>query len=450
MAKKFDLVVMGTGSAGSIPAHKCREAGWEVAVIDELPYGGTCALRGCDPKKVLVGAAELADWARRMKARGIVPDQLRIDWANLMQFKSSFTEPVPKSRERSFTKKGIATYHGAARFLDKSRIQVGDDTLEARQFVIASGASPATLGIPGEELLSTSTDFLGLEKLPKRIVFIGGGYISSEFAHVALRAGASATILHRSDRPLRGFDPDLVNSLIKATKDLGIEVKLNSPVKAIEKRRNSFLVKSESEKGAFETEADLVVHGAGRVPNVDSLDLASAGIDASKRGVIVNEHMRSVSNPAVYAAGDAAATEGPPLTPVASMEGHVVAANLLKGDKRKADYTGVASVVFTIPPLAAVGLREDEAHDKKLRFRVQAGDSSDWYSSRRVGEEVSGYKVLIEEESGKILGAHLLGAHSEELINLFSLAIRFGIKASDLKQMPYAYPSRSSDVSYMV
>jgi len=210
------------------------------------------------------------------------------------------------------------------------------------------------------------------------------------------------------------------------------------------------VVKSESENGAFEIEADLVVHGAGRVPNIDKLDLSSAGVEANRHGVVVNEHLRSVSNPAVYAAGDAAATEGPPLTPVAGMEGHVVASNLLKGDKRTADYTGVASVVFTIPPLAAVGLLEAEAREKGLRFQVQSGDTAQWYSSRRVGQETSGYKVLVEEESGRILGAHLLGAHSEELINLFSMAIRFGIKASDLKQMAYAYPSRASDIPYMV
>lgn len=450
MHREFDLVVVGTGSAGSIPANMCREAGWEVAVIDELPYGGTCALRGCDPKKVLVGAVELEDWARRMNARGVVADALRIDWPNLMRFKSSFTEPVPKNREQGFGKQGIATFHGTARFLDKSRIQVGDDTLESRHFVIASGAKPATLGIPGEELLSTSTDFLQLQELPKRIVFVGGGYISFEFAHVAARAGASATILHKSDRPLRGFDPDLVRSLVKATKDLGVNVRLNATVEAVEKRGASLVAKVRSDSEPAEIEADLLVHGAGRVPNIDNLNLSSAGVETNERGVIVNKHLRSISNPAVYAAGDAASTGGPPLTPVASLEGSVVASNLLKGDNQTADYTGVASVVFTVPPLAAVGLLEAEARKRGFRFHVQAEDTAQWYSSRRVGEETSGYKVLVEEGTGRILGAHLLGAHSEEVINLFSLAIRFGIKAADLKQMAYAYPSRSNDVSYMV
>ena len=357
---------------------------------------------------------------------------------------------MPASRERSFEKNGIAMFHGAARFLGPSRIQVGDDTLEAKHYVIASGARPATLGVPGEDLVTTSTAFLNLQELPGRIVFVGGGFISFEFAHVAARVGVAATILHRSARPLRGFDPALVDSLVEATTDLGVNIRLNSPLTAIEKRGDSFVVRTESRDGPDEIEADLVVHGAGRVPNIDRLELAPAGIEASARGVIVNEHLRSVSNPAVYAAGDAAATGGPPLTPVAGIEGRVVAANLLEGDNRTADYTGVSSAVFTIPPLAQVGLLEDEAHNQGLRFRVHSGDTSSWYSSRRVGEETSGYKVLVEESSGRILGAHLLGAHSEELINLFALAIRHGITAAELKRMPYAYPSRASEIPYMV
>ena len=138
------------------------------------------------------------------------------------------------------------------------------------------------------------------------------------------------------------------------------------------------------------------------------------------------------------------------MTPVATMEGHVVASNLLKGDNRTANYAGIASVVFTVPPLAAVGLLETEARAKGFRFQVHSGDTAQWYLSRRIGEEASCYKLLVEDESGLVLGAHLLGAHSEELTNLFSMAIRFGIKASDIRQMAYSYPSRASDVSYML
>src|SRR5690348_6882027 len=156
MTKKFDVAVIGTGAAASAVAHRCRAAGWQVAIVDSRPFGGTCALRGCDPKKVLVGAGEVVDWARRMKGNGIRAEQLRIDWSELMRFKRTFTEPVPRQKEKAFTKAGIAAFHGRARFVGPSTVQVGGEVLEGRYVVIASGQRPADLKIPGLEHLTTS------------------------------------------------------------------------------------------------------------------------------------------------------------------------------------------------------------------------------------------------------------------------------------------------------
>jgi len=191
MRKQFDLIVIGTGSAASTVAHECRSAGWDVAIIDSRPFGGTCALRGCDPKKVLVGIAEIVDQVRRMNGLGVGAENTRIKWSELMRFKRSFTDPVPKNSERSFAKAGIAPFHGRARFVDSTTVEVGEDVLVGRYVVIATGAMPRKLGIQGEQYVTTSDQFLELETLPQRIVFIGGGYISFEFAHVAARAGAS-------------------------------------------------------------------------------------------------------------------------------------------------------------------------------------------------------------------------------------------------------------------
>ncbi len=156
MAEAFDLIVIGTGTAGGAVASRCRNAGWRVAIVDELPYGGTCALRGCDPKKVLVGGAELTDWNRRMRGRGIV-GETEISWPDLMRFKRTFTDPVPAARQQAFAKAGIATYCGPARFVGAERLSVDGQVLEARHFVIAAGAKPRRLGIPGEEHLVTGT-----------------------------------------------------------------------------------------------------------------------------------------------------------------------------------------------------------------------------------------------------------------------------------------------------
>src|SRR6202140_5794731 len=172
MTRKFDVIAIGTGSAASTIASRCREAGWQVAVVDSRPFGGTCPLRGCDPKKVLVGAAESVDWTRRMKGRGIQAAKLQIDWPELMRFKRSFTEPVPKRREDGFAKVGIASFHGRARFADPTTVQVGEETLEGRYVVIAAGDAPADLEIPGAEHLTTSDNFWELNEVPGRVLFI--------------------------------------------------------------------------------------------------------------------------------------------------------------------------------------------------------------------------------------------------------------------------------------
>jgi len=185
----FDLVVIGTGTAASTIAGQCRGAGWSVAVVDSLPFGGTCALRGCDPKKVLVGAADAVNWVRAMQECGIVSPGMRIDWPALMHFKRSFTSPVPRQKEQSFEHAGIISLHGRARFSGAGAITVDGASIEARHFAIATGARPASLKIPGEDLVIKSDQFLELEYLPDRVVFIGGGYIAFEFAHVAARAG---------------------------------------------------------------------------------------------------------------------------------------------------------------------------------------------------------------------------------------------------------------------
>ena len=480
----YDLVVIGTGVAASTAAWECHSAGWKVAIIDSRPFGGTCNLRGCDPKKVLVGAAEVIDWNHRMVNKGINnTNDIHIKWPELMRFKRSFTEPVPKAIEDQFHNAGIDTFHGHACFTDTTTIKVTekggtDHALNAKHILVATGAKPAKLNIPGEEHVTISDQFLELDYLPERIVFIGGGYISFEFAHIAARAGAKKiTILHRSNKPLGQFDPDLVSQLVQSTRELGVDVRLQTEVKGIVKSSdNGLTVKAfqvgengNKTKEDHIIETDMVVHGAGRVPDVETLDLEAAGIEYDKKkGIKVNEYLQSVSNPAIYAAGDVVVgTGGPQLTPVAIYDGKIVASNLLKGNHTKPNYTGVPSVVFTIPPLASVGLQESIAKEQGLRFKTNfEKNTSGWYTSRRIGERYSGFKVLVEQrqtntiatnsdddfesDDGRVLGAHLLGTHAEEIINIYALAIKFGLNITDIKNMIFSYPTNSSDIGYML
>lgn len=449
MSKHYDLIAIGTGTAASVAASRCRSAGWSVAVVDHLPFGGTCQLRGCDPKKVLVGVADAIDHSWRMRGHGIGGGEPAIAWDEVIKFKRSFTEPVPAMKEKDFAKHGIDAYHGRAKFCAPSSIEVGDEVLDGRFILIAVGAVPMQLGVPGEEHLITSTDFLELDQLPRKIVLLGGGFIAAEFAHIAARAGAQVTVLEQADRMLTPFDPDLVGWLMDKFREIGIDVRLNTRVTAIERNSGDFSVGASSNGNDAVFKADLVVHAAGRVPDLDRLDLAAANVESDKGRLKLNEFLQSASNPAIYAAGDAAMS-GPPLTPVASHDAKVVAANMLKGNHLKPNYLGVPSVAFTIPPIASVGLSEKQARAQGLKFRVQKQRAPDWYTARRVAETIYGFKVIVEDGTDLILGAHLVGPHVEEIINIFALAMRKGLTAEDLKTTIFAYPTGASDVGYMV
>lgn len=448
MASQYDLIIIGTGTAAQVASGRVRKAGRSVAVIDRRPFGGTCALRGCDPKKVLVGAVETIDLARRMHGRGI-DGEVRVDWKDLVAFKRAFTDPVPGKREESFSEQGIDAFHGTARFVAADKIEVDGRVLTGRHFLIASGARPAPLPFPGAQCLTTSDEFMELERLPERIVMVGGGYIAAEFSHIATRAGAKVTVMQRAERMLPAFDPDVVAWLTEKFQEIGIDVRTGSAVKAIEQSGDEYRVCAETSEGEAIVEADLVVHAAGRVPDIEDLDLPAAGIAAEKGRLQLNEYLQSISNPIVYAAGDAAA-QGPPLTPVSSHDAKVVAANILEGNNRRPDYRGVPSVAFSLPPIAAVGLSEAAARRQGRKVRVNSARARDWYTARRVRETVYGYKTLVEEESGRILGAHLVGPHADEVINIFGLAIRHGLTADDLRATIFAYPTGASDIGYMI
>ena len=449
---QFDLVVIGAGTGALGVARACAQGGWKVAIVDCLPYGGTCALRGCDPKKMLVAVTEAIDWSDRMRNNGLESDEISIDWAKMMAFKRSFTDAMPKRLEDGLEKMGILQLHGTAHFTEPGILQVGDRKLHARHFHIATGARPVALNIAGEEFLTTSTEFLELESLPRRIAFVGGGFIAFEFAHIAKRAGATeVTILQRGKRPLVQFDPDLVDIQMERTRELDIDIRCESRVDAIIKNGDELHIDFATPEGRETIVCDLVVHAAGRVPNIDALNLEAASVEVGQRGIRVNEFMRSTSNPAVFAVGDCADTGAPNLTPVSAIEARIAAKNLLAGkDDRRVKYPPIPSVVFTLPPVARVGLLETEARQQEIEFDVHFQKTDGWYSSMRVGERYSAHKVLVEKVTGKILGAHLIGPGAEEQINLFAMAMGGGLSADQVKAIIFDYPSYASDLGSMV
>ena len=450
MTQTYDLLVIGAGMAGVAAANKCSSQGWDVAIVDAQPYGGTCALRGCDPKKILRRGAEIIDSARLMRGKGIDDSALRIDWQELMVHKQGFTDPVPHNLERDLARHGVKTLHGQARFLDKSHVDIAGATLEAGHYLIATGAHPRRLDFPGSEHLIDSTQFLNLDTPPARILFVGGGFVSFEFAHIAARAGGSPTVIDRGPRPLKGFDPDLVELLIERSGQAGIAVRPSTTVTAVARTDTGYQVDLEVDGVPETAECDLIVHGAGREADLAGLDLDAARVDWGPRGVRVAGHLQSTSNPAVYPPGDSADTPGMPVTPVAVFEGKVAASNMVNGTTRTPDYAGVPTAVFTIPELARVGMLEQEAREKGVDIDVRYSDTSGWYSNYRIGETTAAAKILVDRGTDQVVGAHLLGPEYAELVNILALAMKVGLTTRQLRSMTAAYPTVGSDLGSML
>jgi len=447
--KKYDLFVIGSGMAGQSIAHRAADNGLQVAITDERPYGGTCALRGCDPKKILLGPAEARYHARHLTGYGIdrAPE---INWSEVMAFKQKFVDEIPAKVEAGFEEKEIAMYHKTARFLSEDILQVGEEKISADRIAIATGAKPRELDFPGARYARTSTYFLNLPEMPDSMLFIGGGYIGFEFAQIAARAGAEVTIVNLGQQPLEKFEQDIVTHLVKASEDLGINLVLETEVCGIEKVGAGYRVKGVSHGEVTFFETDMVINSAGRPPKIFDLDLDKAGINYNSQGIEVNEYLQSTSNPRIYAAGDAADSPGLPVSPVGVLEGHTAADNIINGPKNKINYPPIPTVVFTLPTLAAVGLTEAAAEAEGYNYRANYGVAEEWFNALRLQVPEYAYKIIIDEDSETVLGAHIIGPNAEETINLFALFIKKEMAVSEIKQMIYAYPTLASDIPYML
>ncbi len=449
MTKTYDLLVLGTGNAGMAAAGAVRAAGQSVAMVESWEVGGTCALRGCVPKKVLVAAAQSLHQIALAPEHHISVGQPSLDWGALIARERGFVEGVPEMFAESLEKRGIALLRGRARFLGRNKVQVGDDIVEANKILIATGSKPRPLSIAGAEHLITSDDILESPSLPDRLIFIGGGVIAMEFGHVFARAGTKVTILEALPRLLPRLDADAVARLHRESDRIGIDILTGVEIEEIVKGAGALEVRFTHEGARKTLSAERVANGTGRIPDIEGLDLAAGEVEHEGTRIAVDETLRSVSNPAVYVAGDALWSSAQ-LSPVATYEGRIIGNNIVQGTSETPDYTSIPSAVYTVPAFASVGLSEAEATERGLKFKAKANDLEDWRSSRTYAETVAYSKVLIEEGSGKILGAHLVGHGGEEAIHLFAFAMKHGITAQGLSDSVYAYPTFSSDIKNML
>ncbi|NNG00254.1 MAG: NAD(P)/FAD-dependent oxidoreductase [Desulfobacteraceae bacterium] len=448
----YDVVIVGSGTAGQTAAYELNAHKMRVAVIEKSDRpGGTCALAGCQAKKWFYEITETV--ARSGHLHGLGIEQMPVwSWPDTLKQKNKFTSRVPDSTVEGLKSAGIEYIKGDTRFLDPDTMVVDGKKISAGRFILATGAQPMSLPIDGAEHLITSEAFLELDELPERMVFVGGGFISFEFAHFAARLGPEnrrITILEAGDRPLGPFDQEVVEWLSKASQDEGVEIRTKVEILSVIKKGTEYKI---STRSADNFTADLVIHGAGRTPDIEHLGLESGGVEFDRRGIRVNPAMQS-TNPKVYAVGDCANTIQ--LARVADCEALVAAKNIITGNDQsepaEMDYTTVPAVLFTYPQYGMVGKTEAALIAEGIDYRKSAGNNLGWPTYKRIGMKHAGYKIMSGSD-GRILGAHILSDNCSGLINTIRQAMIHGSTVGELhwQSLMTPYPSRESDLVYML
>lgn len=451
--KQYDVVIIGSGTSGQTAAYELVKQGLKVAVIEKSEKaGGVCALRGCQAKKWFYEGAALAAKSHHLKGKGVIQPP-KTDWNDFLKAKNRFTGSVPEKTISGFRKKGIDVVYGDAEFLDEKTVTAGGRDITAGHFIIAAGARPRPLDIPGAEHVITSRQFLELAHLPLRIVFIGGGFISFEFAHFAAHLcrdeSRQTTVLQSGPRPLKQFDDQMVSLLSTASKDAGIRTYSNIQITAIEKTAQEFSVHTGD--GRF-FKADLVVHGAGRIADIGNLCLEKAKIDFSPKGIVINKKMQT-TNPRVFAVGDC--NQALRLARVADYEALIAAGAIMDYQSGTQlppiDYHTVPVILFTYPQLAMVGKTEEQLMDDGISYTKSFDQNLGWPTYKRVGLNHAAYKILLDDQ-GMFIGAHVISDHAAGIINTIRMAILNQVSAKDLYRqcVMSPYPSRESDMQYML
>jgi glutathione reductase (NADPH) len=448
MRESYDVIIIGGGNAGFGVSAVAHEAGKSIAFIESRDFGGTCPNRGCTPKKVLVAAAHALHEIERASVHAIEVSVLKLDWAKLIGREKEMIGFIPDAMLDVAERRGDV-FRGEARFVGPNSVEVEDRVIQGDNIVIATGSKPRQLQILRAKHMITSDEVLSDPTLPNEVVFIGGGVIAMEFSHVYARAGVKVSILEALPRLLPRLDSDAVAAIQAETERLGVTIKTGVKVKEITPSAGGLTVLYEHEGGDHRVEVERVINGAGRIANIERLNLEAGQIEHDGLRILVDDYLRSTSNPSVWVAGDAFA-QSAQLSPLATYEGRIVGQNIVNGPTEKPDYRVVPSAVYTVPALSTVGLSEAEAREQGIDIAVTTADMAGWFSTKTYAETTAWSKVLVDRQSDRIVGAHIVGHQGEELIHLFALAMRHDISASDLKNALYAFPTFSADMKSLI
>ena len=447
-AYDYDLFVIGAGSGGVRAARVAAAYGARVAVAEEYRVGGTCVIRGCVPKKLLVYASHFAHELHDAASYGWTLEGARFDWPTLREavardvdrLNGLYTQTLENNRVERFLERAVVTGPNGVRLASGREIT-------AKHILIAVGAWPVLPQFPGVEHCITSNEVFHLPTLPQRVVIQGAGYIAMEFAGIFNALGAQVTVVNRSDQILRGYDEALRQRLLAITEARGITYRFNSPIAAVEKQADGALAVSLTGH-AEPLIADVVLVATGRKPKTEALGLESAGITLGKNGEVpVLDAAGQTCCPSIHAVGDV--TDRVQLTPVAIREGQVFADAVFGGKQGLVSYDHIPSAVFSQPPLGGVGLTEAQAREKYAEVKVFTSDFRPMKNIFSAHMERGFYKLVVDGQSDKVLGVHMIGPDAPEILQAVAIAVKAGLTKGDFDATVALHPSMAEELVLM-
>ena len=439
----YDLFTIGAGSGGVRASRVAAAHGAKVAVAEEHRVGGTCVIRGCVPKKMLVYGAHFAEDLEDAKSFGWQIEKASFDWRVLRDNVLKDVDRLNGLYTQTLENNQVEIIHQRATVTGPNEVTLADGTkVSARYILIAVGARPHVPGCPGHEHGITSNEAFHLDALPKRVLIAGGGYIANEFAGIFNEFGSHVTIVNRSDVLLRGYDESLRDRLLQISMMKGIDFRFNADFRGIEKQADGSLLVAMTNHD--DLEVDCVLFATGRVPNTEGLGLDSAGVELGERGAIKVDRFGKTNVDSIYAVGDV--TDRVQLTPVAIREGQAFADTVFGNKPTTVDHDCIPSAVFSHPPIASVGMTEAEARNRLGSVKVYQSDFRPMKNVLAGRNERSLYKVVCESESERIVGIHMIGPDSPEILQMAAVAVKAGLTKADLDATVAIHPTMAEEL----
>lgn len=442
----YDLFVIGAGSGGVRASRIAAGHGARVAVAEEYRVGGTCVIRGCVPKKLLVYASQFAEELHDTARLGWTIGEKSFDWAALRDFVASDVDRLERAYTSTLGNNKVEHFAERATVAGPNTVRLASGReISAKYILIAVGAWPVMPDFPGNEHAITSNEVFHLEQFPRRVVIQGAGYIALEFAGIFNALGAQVTVVNRSDKILRGYEEALTERLLPIMRARGIEFRFESPIESIIKQADGSL--SVNTKGFLPLEADAVLVATGRKPKTDGLGLEHAGIALGAAGEVPVDAYNATACPSIYAVGDV--TNRVQLTPVAIREGHAFADTVFGGAPRTIAYDHIPSAVFSQPPLAGVGLTERQAREAGHGVKIYTSDFRPMKNMFAARAERGFYKLVVDEASDKVLGVHMIGPDAPEILQAVAIAVKAGLTKADFDATVALHPSMAEELVLM-